>query len=103
MTESAATDLRKMASEIAPSTTGLPIADQWSGLRPATFDGMPVIGRFGEIDGLFVATAHYRNGILLAPLTAKLAVESLVDGNVSHYLAPFGPDRFRLRGIGTGN
>lgn len=72
LTNSAAQSLREMASEIAPSTAGLPTADQWSGLRPFAMDGSLVIGPLDGIEGLFIATGHYRNGILLAPWTAKI-------------------------------
>ncbi len=103
-TDSATSHLREMANEIAPSVAGLEIADRWAGLRPhAFFDGLPILGTLDGIDGLFVATAHYRNGILLAPLTAKLATDSLVGGKDSEYFETFGPDRFRLRGVGTGS
>ncbi|MFT3743656.1 MAG: glycine oxidase ThiO [Pyrinomonadaceae bacterium] len=103
VTETASRHLREMASEIAPSTAGLPISDHWSGLRPVAADKMPVIGRLDGIGGLFVATGHYRNGILLAPWTAKNVADSLIDDDASVYLDAFSPDRFRLRGVGTGN
>jgi len=47
-------------------------------LRPRAADGLPVIGPCGEIDGLFCATGHYRNGILLAPLTGELISKAIV-------------------------
>ena len=82
--------------------TGPVFADRWAGLRPHAFDGLPVLGRLDGIDGLFIATAHYRNGILLAPLTAKLVADNVVGGKDSEYFEAFGPDRFRLRRVGTG-
>jgi len=103
VTESATDRLREMASEIAPSTAGLEIADRWAGLRPHATDRLPILGSLDGIEGLFIATAHYRNGILLAPLTAKVTADSLVGGKASEYFEAFGPDRFRLRGVGTGN
>src|ERR1041384_6540953 len=72
----------------------LPVVDTWAGLRPRAADGLPVLGPCGEIDGLFYATGHYRNGILLAPLTGELISESIVAGKASPLLAPFSPDRF---------
>ena len=101
LTGTAARVLREMASEIAPSTTGLPTSDHWSGLRPVTLDKMPVIGSLDGIAGLYISTAHYRNGILLAPWTAKKAAEFLKDGLGSGYQNMLGPDRFRLRDVGT--
>ena len=66
------------ALEISPAIADLPLADTWAGLRPHAPDGLPVLGPCGEIDGLFCATGHYRNGILLAPLTGELISEAIV-------------------------
>src|SRR5215203_850077 len=82
------------ALQISPVIATLPIVDTWAGLRPRAADGLPVLGPCGEIDGLFYATGHYRNGILLAPLTAELISEAIVTGETSPVLAPFSPDRF---------
>jgi len=82
------------ALEISPAIATLPVVDTWAGLRPRPADGLPVLGACGEIDGLFYATGHYRNGILLAPLTAELITEAIVAGATSPLLAPFSPDRF---------
>lgn len=80
--------------EISPAIAHLPVVDTWAGLRPRPADGLPVLGACGEIEGLFYATGHYRNGILLAPLTAELISEAIVAGATSPLLAPFSPDRF---------
>jgi glycine oxidase len=72
-----ATILRN-ALEISPAISDLPVVDTWAGLRPRAPDGLPVIGPCGEIDGLFCATGHYRNGILLAPLTGELISKAIV-------------------------
>jgi glycine oxidase len=80
--------------EISPAIGTLPVVDTWAGLRPRPADGLPVLGACGEIDGVLYATGHYRNGILLAPLTAELITETIVDGATSPLLAPFSPDRF---------
>ena len=66
------------ALEIAPGISNLPIIATWAGLRPRAADGLPVLGPCGEIDGLFCATGHYRNGILLAPLTGELISEAII-------------------------
>lgn len=101
VTEPACLSIRDMACEITPVIADLEIADRWAGLRPHAVDGLPVLGSIGGIGGLFMATGHYRNGILLAPLTAKLAAENLVDGTDSEYIKAFGAERFLFRGIGT--
>jgi glycine oxidase len=64
--------------EISPAIADLPVVDTWAGLRPRAAGGLPVIGPCGEIDGLFYATGHYRNGILLAPLTGELISKAIV-------------------------
>lgn len=102
VTESAATQLREIAFEIAPGISSLLVADQWAGLRPCAADRLPILGEIAGLDRLFIATAHYRNGILLAPLTARIAAARLVSGTNFKYLADFGPDRFSVRGVGTG-
>ncbi len=79
------------AHEISPAISDLPIVDTWAGLRPRSPDGLPVLGPCGEIDGLFYATGHYRNGILLAPITGELISEAIVEGVTSPLLAPFSP------------
>ena len=88
------------AQEISPPIARLPIVDTWAGLRPCSADGLPVLGPCGEIDGLFYATGHYRNGILLAPVTGELIAAAIVEGVTSSLLTPFRADRFLLRPVG---
>jgi len=102
VTDEATANLQEMAAEISPFLDGLEVVDRWSGLRPRAPDGLPILGQIAGLDGLFIATGHYRNGILLAPLTARLAADSLVGGVDSEYFTTFGPDRFRMRGAGSG-
>ena len=90
------------AQEISPAVAGLPILDTWAGLRPRAADGLPVLGPCVEIDGLFYATGHYRNGILLAPITGELISEAIVKGVASPLLAPFSPDRFLPKHVASG-
>ncbi len=86
--------LLENAQEIAPNLVNLKIHDQWVGLRPFASDGLPVLGAVEKIENLFVATAHYRNGILLAPVTAKILAEKIAENSTSNYLAEFSPNRF---------
>ncbi|HEU4510206.1 MAG TPA: glycine oxidase ThiO [Pyrinomonadaceae bacterium] len=88
------------ALEISPDIADLPIVDTWSGLRPCSADGLPVLGPCDEIDGLFYATGHYRNGILLAPVTGELISAAIIEGRTSPLLTPFRADRFLLRPVG---
>ena len=101
VTGSATARLREVALEIAPSIASLPIADQWAGLRPFAADGLPVLGEIDGFTGLLIATAHYRNGILLAPITARVAADKLVNGVASRVFTDFGPGRFSLRRAGV--
>jgi glycine oxidase len=85
-------ELLRAAYELVPGMTELAFAETVVGLRPATADNAPLLGR---IDArTLVATGHYRNGILLAPLTADLMVELLTTGRTPDLAVPFSPDRF---------
>lgn len=94
--------IKAMAVEIAPALAQLTPVDSWAGLRPRTTDELPVLGPSEEIAGLFYATGHYRNGILLAPITAQLIAAAIVDGAMSPMPAAFSPDRFREAGQTVG-
>ncbi|WP_456382084.1 glycine oxidase ThiO [Persephonella sp.] len=80
--------------ETLPHLANRNIQEIWYGYRPATPDLLPVIGKT-EVENLYVATGHHRNGILLAPVTAKIIKELIVDGIESHYLEEFSISRFR--------
>ena len=79
---------------LVPRLGELPIKATWAGFRPWAPDERPVIGPWPGLEGLFIATGHGRNGILLAPITARLMRELIVDGKASFDLTPFLPDRF---------
>jgi glycine oxidase len=84
------------AMEISQRIGALHLQASWAGLRPRAADGLPVLGSYAEIDGLFYATGHYRNGILLAPITGEL-IAGAVDGKTdSASLSIFSPNRFDL-------
>jgi glycine oxidase len=82
------------AFEISPLVAEMPIMDSWAGLRPRAPDNLPVLGPYAEIEGLFYATGHYRNGILLAPITGELLAEAITERTVSPVMATFSPNRF---------
>lgn len=82
------------ATEIAPWIGELPLVETWSGLRPGTPDDLPVLGADPEVPNLFYATGHYRNGILLAPLTGRAVGEQVLGGDAGVDLAPFAIGRF---------
>jgi len=85
-------DLALRATRLMPALGKLPMVTSWAGLRPATPDRLPYLGK-GPVDGLIVATGHYRNGILLAPITAELVADLLAGQPPSVDLAPFNPLR----------
>ena len=81
-------------NELAPSLAGAEILDTWSGLRPGTPDQLPILGPT-DLEGLLIATGHYRNGILLAPITAKLITEWITEGRTILNCEDFSPLRFQ--------
>jgi glycine/D-amino acid oxidase-like deaminating enzyme len=91
--------LRLAAVEILPQLANADIGETWAGLRPFADDGLPVLGEIPGWDNVIVATAHYRNGILLAPKTAEIIASRIVDGIESEFLKVFGVDRFETAGL----
>jgi len=81
------------AVEMVPALENAPIIETWSGLRPDTPDHLPILGPT-DIDGLSIATGHHRNGILLAPITARLARQWMLGQATDLPLEPFLPSRF---------
>lgn len=79
-----------VAMGLYPALGAARVVDHWSGFRPGTPDQLPVVG---FVDGVFVASGHYRNGILLAPMTAEWAARALLDGEAPP--EALSPDRFR--------
>jgi glycine oxidase len=86
--------LSAMALRLSPSLAEAEISRTWAGLRPGTPDGLPLLGRCAGVRGLIVATGHYRHGILLTPITARLVAELLLEGTTSIDLTPFSASRF---------
>lgn len=86
--------IRDAAMEMIPALEKAEIVETWAGLRPGTPDELPILGPT-DIEGLLVATGHYRNGILLAPVTAKLLREWVVLGKTSFDAKIFSPLRFQ--------
>lgn len=85
--------IKSMAFEIAPTLDDKALIDSWAGFRPRTRDDLPVLGPHAEIEGCLYATGHYRNGILLAPITAKLVTEHITEGLNSPMLETFSSGR----------
>lgn len=81
------------ALRVAPSLKSHAVVSMWSGLRPATPDRLPILGP-SSCEGLILATGHYRNGILLAPLTGQLIAELIRTNTVPSPMRPFLLTRF---------
>jgi glycine oxidase len=86
-------ELLRAAVDLVPALGEVPLAEVTAGLRPATPDNAPVIGPT-VVEGLHVATGHYRNGVLLAPITAELVVSALESGRLPEEAAAFSARRF---------
>ncbi len=94
VTDDAIARILATARRIFPALEPAAERRRWAGLRPATPDGAPIVGRDPHVQNLWYATGHGRNGILLAAITAQI-VGSLVAGQpVEHDLAPLSPGRF---------
>jgi glycine oxidase len=86
--------LERGARGLVPSLAHGEVASSWAALRPGSPDGLPILGPVPGWDGLSVASGHYRNGILLAPITGRLMAQLLTEGKTEVSLAPFSPSRF---------
>jgi glycine oxidase len=91
-------NLRARAAELLPalaSESEAPQLEAWAGLRPYTRDGLPLLGALPFSPREFVATGHFRNGILLAPATARVMADLLEGKSPSVDLTAFSPERFK--------
>ncbi|PYS41528.1 MAG: glycine oxidase ThiO [Acidobacteria bacterium] len=97
VTSEAAASIKSMAFEIAPALEHSPLIDSWAGFRPRTADDLPVLGRCRNVEGLIYATGHYRNGILLAPITGEAIADLILSGMTPPLIETFSPDRFEQK------
>jgi glycine oxidase len=86
-------DLLEGVSDLLPDAWGATFLEARVGLRPGNADGLPIIGPSSGSDRVIYATGHSRNGILLAPLTAALVGDLVVNGRVDPALARLSPGR----------
>lgn len=86
-------ELMAAACSLLPAAGDATFVEARAGLRPSTADGLPIIGRSSEDPALVYATGHYRNGVLLAPLTAELVADLVVDGRSDPVLSLTAPSR----------
>ncbi|MFF4544230.1 glycine oxidase ThiO [Streptomyces sp. NPDC001435] len=86
-------ELLRDAHELMPGITELPLTETQAGLRPGSPDNAPMLGPTA-LDGLLMATGHFRNGVLLTPVTGDVMAQVLVTGELPDLARPFTPQRF---------
>jgi glycine oxidase len=86
--------LTEAALEVVPAVGAFSVEGMWAGLRPAAPDRFPIVGWAQQVARLFIATAHYRNGVLLGPLTGRRVAEHILDEAPLGAFGPFDPGRF---------
>ena len=84
----------RCAVRLLPALVAQPVQRMWAGLRPATSDGRPILGRDPDVQRLWYATGHGRNGILLAALTGDITADLLTSKVPDVDISPLGIDRF---------
>jgi glycine oxidase len=94
VTGGAVADILARAAALVPALADATLVRTWAGLRPGTSDGLPILGADPETRGLYHATGHYRQGILLAPVTAERMSALILEGRTPPDIAPFAPERF---------
>ncbi|HWO73309.1 MAG TPA: FAD-dependent oxidoreductase, partial [Dehalococcoidia bacterium] len=86
--------LRSAAEAMVPALGTAPQRRAWAGLRPGSPDDLPIMGPLPGWENVWVSTGHFRNGILLAPVSGLLIAESVLAGRPADRLAPLSPARF---------
>jgi glycine oxidase len=90
--------MHREAIKLMPALTEARILENWAGLRPGTPDNLPILGST-QTPGYFVATGHYRDGILLTPITAQLMVQVITGESPCLDLRSFSAERFLQRDV----
>ena len=85
--------LREAAIRMFPALKGARLQEDWAGLRPGTPDDLPILGAT-QTPGYFIASGHFRDGILLAPITAKIMAQVVTGSSSGYDLSAFSPARF---------
>ena len=100
VTAGAVYELLRDGRNVMPMTAEYTLTETSVGWRPGTPDNAPILGRC-DVDGLLLATGHYRNGVLLTPITADVISTLIISGELDSVAAPFTLDRFALAGRRT--
>jgi glycine oxidase len=85
--------LHRAAAQVVPELASATIVASWAGLRPGSPDDLPILGRT-ETPGVFIASGHFRNGILLAPITARIMADLIAGKTPAVDISAFSPSRF---------
>jgi glycine oxidase len=93
-TKAGVSQIRRATARLCPSLSALPAHRTWAGLRPVTPDARPIIGADPDVDGLWYATGHGRNGILLAAITGEILGDLLAAGRTDVDISQLGVQRF---------
>jgi glycine oxidase len=93
-TASGIAHLLRVAIRLVPMLANAPVIETWAGLRPGTADDLPILGEDPHAPGVYYATGHYRNGILLAPITADVIAAAVSGERAEINLQPFSAGRF---------
>ncbi len=101
VTAGAMYQLLRDAHRVVPGLTELVVTETMAGLRPGSPDNAPIVGPT-SVGGLVLATGHYRNGILLTPITADAVVDLVTGSSLPPVMAPFTPSRFTARSSPAG-
>jgi len=86
--------LRRMARGLVPALKAAPVTGAWAGLRPGSPDGLPVLGKVPGRSNVYIAAGHFRNGVLLAPITGKAMTALILHGREDPLIAPYTAERF---------
>ena len=86
-------ELKKWAAKVASQCNEQTFVKSWAGLRPATYDGFPYLGRLGQSTNSFVATGHFKGGLHLSTASAEAMADLMCNKNPRIDLAPFSPSR----------
>ena len=86
--------MMKRAARFFPALRNVSVIRFFSGFRPYTPDGMPLLGPVKTLDHFYMAAGHEGDGIALSPVTGKLMAEYIVDGKPSYDISDFSPNRF---------
>src|SRR5260370_10732860 len=89
--------LHRAAAALVPELAAAQVVESWAGLRPGSPDDLPLLGET-ETRGAFIATGHFRNGILLAPVTARIIADLVMGKPAGLYISPVSPSLFSPAG-----